>query len=262
MARIVTVLLGLMAPMLTTAAPLSVAFSPGGLLFPYYIGVGYELRALGLITPSTPLAGASAGSIIAAALACDVPEETVLSALSALLSDVRSGTKLNVAVPKALRAVMDDNSYLVAAERGLTVGYFEVLPRPGGRLVSSWSSTDDLIECICASCNWPFFYSRWPFVWCRNSLTLDGFFAVGRERFGCAPLDSERELAVTALPKVGLEAYDDINIIQPDRFEGLALPVSDSEWFQWALKPAPDEMIDKMVALGRSHAKRWRDTSY
>merc|ERR1719506_1415662 len=58
--------------------PWSITFSPGGLLFPYYIGVGYELKRLGMITPTTPLAGSSAGAIVATVLACDVPEEVVL----------------------------------------------------------------------------------------------------------------------------------------------------------------------------------------
>ena len=47
----------------TTAppSPLGIAFTPAGLLFPYYVGVGYELRELGVLTPSTPLGGSSAG---------------------------------------------------------------------------------------------------------------------------------------------------------------------------------------------------------
>ena len=34
-----------------------VAFSPGGLLFPYHVGVGYALQRAGVITDETPLAG-------------------------------------------------------------------------------------------------------------------------------------------------------------------------------------------------------------
>ena len=42
--------------------PLGFSFTPGGLLFPYYVGAAYELQRLGLLTPNTPLGGSSAGA--------------------------------------------------------------------------------------------------------------------------------------------------------------------------------------------------------
>jgi hypothetical protein len=46
-----------------------VGFSAGGLLFPYYVGVTEGLADAGVLDDSTQLAGASAGALIAAAVA-------------------------------------------------------------------------------------------------------------------------------------------------------------------------------------------------
>ena len=94
---------------------------------------------------------------------------------------------------------------------------------------------------------------------CRRAWVVDGYFSVPRSRFGCPPLAGERTLAVTALPKVQLTAFEDENLIQPGERYDPALPVSESQWFGWALKPATDEQIDEMVALGRQHAREWAD---
>ena len=241
---------------LAIGIPLSVSFSPGGLLFPYYIGVGYELQRAGRIQPNTPIGGSSAGSIIAAAIACGVSEDTVRSGLADLCEDVRKGTRLNVALRTVLDTILDDDAAEAAEAHSLTICYFEVLPRPGGRTVTSWTSKDDLISCICASSNWPFFFSRWPFVKCRGALALDGFFAQPRARFGCPPLAAEQQLAVCALPGVRLAAFDEAMIIQPG-LRSEPLPIPQSEWFARALEPASDEDLDAMIDLGRKHARAW-----
>ena len=74
-------------------SPLGFTFTPGGLLFPYYVGVAYFLKESGLVTPTTPLGGSSAGSIVTAALACGLEQEAVLDGLAALVEDVRSTHK-------------------------------------------------------------------------------------------------------------------------------------------------------------------------
>ena len=94
---------------------------------------------------------------------------------------------------------------------------------------------------------------------CRRALCLDGFFSVPRSRFGCPPLPGDRTLAVTALPKVGLSAFADEDLIQPGERYAPALPVESSSWFAWALEPATDEQLDAMVELGRQHARVWAE---
>ena len=106
----------------------------------------------------------------------------------------------------------------------------------------------------------PLFFSRWPLVWCRNALCLDGFFCVPRSRFGCPPLEAERTVAITALPKVKLDAFAASDLIQPGpRFPSAPLPMSDGEWFSYAMNAADDQLVERMRSLGREHASLWAE---
>jgi len=46
---------------------LTLSFSGGGFLLPYHLGVYQSLAAMGLVSTTTPMAGASAGSLVSAA---------------------------------------------------------------------------------------------------------------------------------------------------------------------------------------------------
>lgn len=238
-------------------------FTPGGLLFPYYVGVAYALKAAGVITPFSPLGGSSAGSIVASALACGVEQETVLTGLADLVKDVRDGTRLNAALRKQLDVLMPEDAAELAIAHHLAIGYLRVTPWPKRCIVTDWESRADLIDTICASCNWPLFFSRWPFVWCRGQFALDGFFAVPRDRFGCPPLSGadglppDRTVAVCCLPHVRLEAFAQTDTIQPEQTEAYPLAFERSEWFSWALTPASDEELEAIVDCGREHARVW-----
>lgn len=237
--------------------PLSFAFSPAGLLFPFYVGVAYELQAIGLLTARTPVGGSSAGSIVAAALACGLSEAEVRAGLASLVRDVRGGTSLKAALRSQLATLLPDDAAERATARGITLCYTAVLPWPRRHLVTEWSCKQDLIDVITASCNWPFYLSRWPLVRCRGAWAVDGFFAVGRERFGCPPLDAVREVAVTALPRVPVAAYGDDDLIQAGKRR--ALPISLDKWLRWAYTPALDAELEMLVDVGREHAREWAE---
>ena len=50
----------------SAAAKLGVSFTPGGLCYPYQIGVAKHLYERGVLRPDVPIAGASSGGIVAA----------------------------------------------------------------------------------------------------------------------------------------------------------------------------------------------------
>jgi len=246
---------------------LGFSFTPGGLLFPYYIGLAYELQRNGIITTTSPLAGSSAGSIVAGALACGVPEDEVIEALRRLADEYREGGSLNLALRKQLaRMLPDDAAERVTASRSLTICYQQILPWPKACLVESYKDKQDLIDVICASCCWPWFLSRWwPCVWVRGGLGLDGWFAVPRAQFGAPDLDgeAERTLRLSALPRVSVSPGSG-GLIQPGQPVADApgaptyeLPMSDSNWFNWALRAAPEATLDEMRECGRRHAQMW-----
>jgi hypothetical protein len=80
------------------AGTLGFGFSAGGLLFPYYIGVIMTLRdELGLLTADTPVAGASAGSLIAATAKSGISEADLIQATLELAHNCRTeGTRFRL----------------------------------------------------------------------------------------------------------------------------------------------------------------------
>lgn len=73
----------------TTSAPYGFSFSAGGLLFSYYIGIAAGLRDAGVLLPETPVAGASAGSLIAACCKSGLSTDTIVAAFDDLALDCR-----------------------------------------------------------------------------------------------------------------------------------------------------------------------------
>jgi len=71
------------------AGTAAVGFSAGGWLFSYYVGVLKGLLAAGAIRESTPMAGASAGAIIAAVFHCGLPLKSVEASMYRLADDCR-----------------------------------------------------------------------------------------------------------------------------------------------------------------------------
>ena len=53
-----------------SSAPDGVGFSAAGMIFPYHVGAWEVLCETGVLGPSTPVAGASAGALVAAMHAC------------------------------------------------------------------------------------------------------------------------------------------------------------------------------------------------
>ena len=208
--------------------PLGFSFTPGGLLFPYYVGAAYELQRLGLLTPNTPLGGSSAGAIVATAMASGLSEADILDGLSALVADYRGGVSLRVALRKQLLRLLPDDAPQRCERHGLTVCYRRLLPWPKACLTQSWASKQDLIDCVAASCCWPFFFEKWPCVWVRGGLALDGYFALPREQFGAPTLAARRTIVVTALPKVSVAPRG--GMLQPGAGTRFPLGVEDAAW--------------------------------
>jgi len=83
------------ADLVRAGTPLGLGFAAGGLLFPYLSGVAFGLADAGIIDPQrTPLAGASAGALIAACVGSGMDRAAVDAACDALAADCRaSGTR-------------------------------------------------------------------------------------------------------------------------------------------------------------------------
>lgn len=73
---------------------LGFSFSGGGFFFPYHLGIVIQLSDMGIITPATPLAGASCGSIIVSCVNAGLDLHGLVPQLLEFASDCRSDSHL------------------------------------------------------------------------------------------------------------------------------------------------------------------------
>jgi hypothetical protein len=248
-----------------TAPALGVGFSAGGLLFPYYVGVVEALVQAEMLDDTTRLAGASAGSLIAAAVAAKVPTNALLDALKVFSDDVRTHGargRLKEALDKTLLAVLPGNAYELANKRGLYVAVSRFTgTRVVGDLHSSFESNDDLCRCLLASCHIPLYFdgvkmgTRYRGAWvCDGGVT--NFLPVppGVQhvvRVCCFP-------AYSAAAALGAPGLIDIAPDSPDASGApVDAPYSTARMLQWALTPADDATMDALRQRGAVDTLRW-----
>ena len=221
----------------STTTTTGFSLSPGGLLLPYHVGVIEALTHYEQITPTTPLAGSSAGSIAVAAHACGVEGSKILDATSQIAKECESlGGARGRLLPRlrtALNELLTEDEYqqLVARPGPVAIAYQEVLPRYRSQHQTSFEDRDDLVNAICHSSTFPFFTTNWPVALDTRSssggrriprLVCDGFFAVPRARFGCpdfelAEVKVDRTVMISVFPqeKIRLEAASTSDCISP-----------------------------------------------
>ena len=248
-----------------TAPALGVGFSAGGLLFPYYIGVVDALVEAKMLDDTTRLAGASAGSLIAAAVAAKVPTNALLDALKVFSDDVRTHGargRLKEALNTTLLAVLPGNAYELANKRGLYVAVSRFTgTRVVGDLHSEFTSNDDLCQCLLASCHIPMYFdgikvgTRYRGAWvCDGGVT--NFLPVppGVQhvvRVCCFP-------AYSAAAALGAPGLIDIAPDSPDASGApVDAPYSTARMLQWALTPADDATMDALRQRGAVDTLRW-----
>eukprot|EP00918_Siedleckia_nematoides_P084159 GHVU01184580.1.p1 GENE.GHVU01184580.1~~GHVU01184580.1.p1 ORF type:complete len:822 (-),score=108.07 GHVU01184580.1:22-2307(-) len=198
------------------------SFSPAGLLLPYHLGVVHVLKHTAYITEETSLAGASAGALAVATAASGLAMDEVFKGISRLAADARAhGTvrRLHSLLGRELEHMMPAEAHETLNGRvaPVIISYTQVLPVFKGHFVSHFESKRDLIQCLNASCNVPFYFSHWPTVSCRGHQSIDGFFAVKRKHFGCPKTEASRTVSVTPFSAslVRLAHYKG-NCISPD----------------------------------------------
>jgi hypothetical protein len=250
---------------LVAQLPVGIGFSAAGLLFPYYVGCGKALTAHGVLTPQTKLAGASAGSLIAASLVSGRSTEDVLDALRHMVADLRqSGTRgrLKGVLERILRDLLPED--IADRARGrcfVAVTRLSGSPRRllQGELVSEFEDKSDFIAALLTSCFIPFyFHSLAPATRFRGAWCADG----GLSQFLPTPplqLCPGGLIRVSTFPTYTLSGMG-VDIC-PDApgVDGAPTPVpyDMSRLLQWALTPATDEVLDALVAQGEADAGRW-----
>ncbi|KAJ8754899.1 hypothetical protein K2173_015411 [Erythroxylum novogranatense] len=226
------------------------SFSAAGLLFPYHLGVAQCLIEMGYIKETTPLAGSSAGAIVCAVIASGASMQEALKATKVLADDCRlKGTafRLGAVLRDVLENFLPDDAHLRCNGR-VRVAVTQILWKPRGLLVDQFDSKEDLINAVFTSSFIPGYLAPRPATVFRNRLCIDG----GLTLF-MPPTSATQTVRVCAFPA----SYMDLQGIgiSPDcnpRNWG-----SPREFFNWALEPAEDHILDKLFEYGYLDAAAW-----
>ena len=248
-----------------------VSLTPGGLLLPYHVGVLEALEYNGFLTPETPLAGSSAGSIAVASSASGVSPQQSLEATidisnrCAELGGAR-GRLLPLLREKLNTLVTDDNFQQVQERPGAAVvAYKELLPRNQPILQYKFSDRDDFIQAVCNSSMFPFFSTNWPATIDTSKrfprVVVDGFFTVPRERFGAPDFDMvegvdvDRTILISCFPqdRMRIDAVLPEDCISPMSMGGEQL----ERLFRIATQPSSREELTSVYEEGYQDAEKW-----
>ncbi|KAJ7557319.1 hypothetical protein O6H91_05G121800 [Diphasiastrum complanatum] len=228
------------------------SFSAAGFLFPYYLGATHCLMQHGYITENTPLAGASAGAIACGAIVGGIPIHEALKATKLLAQDCRTyGTlfKVRDILRVYFNRYLPPDAYLRANGR-MRVAITQVFRSPKGILVDHFTSNEDLINAVLASCFIPGFVAARPCTLFRGSFVIDGGLT-----YFTPPTAAKKTVGISAF-QIDRFGLDDIEIsphLNPQN------AVSPSKLLGWALHPQADSTIDTLFSMGYRNARAWID---
>ncbi|WIA13841.1 hypothetical protein OEZ85_002415 [Tetradesmus obliquus] len=231
---------------------LAFGFSAGGLLFPYYLGVAEELQRLGVMTPDSQLAGASAGSLIVACLKSGLPLATITEACFQLADDCRrNGTRhrLKLVLERVLREVLPQDIAQRCSGQ-VHVAVTRLTPGVTPRLVSRFSDREDLLGALLTSCHIPWYFDGSLFTSFRNTPCFDGGFT----NFLPDVPGADATCRICCLPSKQLARIGNI-AISPDAFA--EWPYNLQQMLGWAFEPADEEQLRVLIECGKRDALAW-----
>ncbi|GLC38910.1 hypothetical protein PLESTM_000795000 [Pleodorina starrii] len=245
---------------------LGFGFSAGGFLYPYHLGILWELHELNILKDyKVQMAGASAGSLAVATYNCGLDPEKATQALHEFAENCRTkGTRYRLG--GLLRDFL--HAYLPADAhercRGNThVALTRLFPVVRNEMISEFDSKDDFVNALLTSCHIPFYFNGSWMTEFRGKFYMDGGVAAFIPRppteyavkVCCFPVN---EVLATVQDRVA--QYDrvasllDVSI-SPDAFE--PWPFDYARMVTWALVPADDDMLRYMINKGRRDARAW-----
>lgn len=198
----------------TVRAPvprIGVSFSPAGLLTPFHLGASEQLQKLGILTSECAISGASGGALAAVVTALQtsnsLPKPVNVDPLESAMYIAKQcrdhgprGT-LRTALDEILEKTLPPDAHHALNRRPgpCTISFTSLsLTSLSPQLVNVFESREDVMDCLRASCNIPFYFNGNK-LWteARGKRCIDGFFAVDFNRFGCPPTGaSTREIIV------------------------------------------------------------------
>ncbi|WIA18834.1 hypothetical protein OEZ85_003513 [Tetradesmus obliquus] len=247
---------------------LGFGFSAGGLVFPYYVGLVSSLVQKGVMTRPTQLAGSSAGSLIAASFNAGLDMETVEKSLIEFGEDcLKNGTRyrLGPLLREFLQQYLPPDAHELCS--GNThVAVTRLLPYWQTRMISEFSSREDLIAALLTSCHIPWYFDgRWMTKF-RGHYCVDG----GVMAFIPSVPEAEYTVKVMCFPSSHLaklkastrssrrlkRLHDLLDIdITLDTYENW--PYDLQQILKWALVASAQETSSLLIEKGKRDAALW-----
>jgi len=155
------------------------ALSGSGWLLPFHVGACHQLREMGYIDEETEYAGASGGSLVAAAICCGFDHKEIMSHVLDLASWYRTSPRSLGKLENELRERFLEILPEDAPKRVEGKLYISVLPihpsnRMTQRLHGDFDSREDLIEAVLTSSYIPFYLGPYPAKYYRDEWCIDG----------------------------------------------------------------------------------------
>ncbi|CAM9178705.1 unnamed protein product [Ectocarpus sp. 6 AP-2014] len=252
----------------TLSSQIGFSFTPGGLLFPYHLGVAKCLEMEGFLSNDTPLAGSSAGALAAVVVGCGLSIDTAAELSGRVFDDCSDGGaafRLRNIVQKGLDGALPEDAHEILNNRegAVTVGITQ-LGFPSLKksvFVSNFESRADLIEVLLGSCHVPFWFSGQPYMQVRGQPTVDGFFAMPRAQFGAPDIPTADEVVrITVFPTTSVPMQSDKpgDLISPDlldRYQSGRF----MELLNYALNPGNDFVQEELFNAGFESGGVWCD---
>ena len=227
------------------------SFSGCGFLLPYHLGVANYLHNTSLLDNQTSkLAGASGGAIAAAGLAANISVLTMFTQVKDMAAYCRQhGTawKLEKYLRDALDQVLPSNAVELLANR-VTIATTQIYPKPEICFYNSFSTRQDVIEAIVASCFIPSYISPAPLMRFRKGWHCDGgLIKIVPE------LNDYVKVCVFYQDIFGKSNFDiSPNMLHSSRF-------TTTQLLRYALLPPSDDMLQRLFLQGEETAKIWHE---
>ncbi|KAK9811101.1 hypothetical protein WJX73_002918 [Symbiochloris irregularis] len=207
---------------------------------------------MGILKGDTPLAGASAGSLLAACHHCQLETSVVTDACLALADNCRQGGtrgRLGRVLKDCLEELLPEDCHERLRGKAF-ISVTRAFPVARNELLSEFKNKDDVIEALMTSCHIPLWFDNSLMTRFRGALHYDG----GLTNFIPLPPTVPVGIRVCCLPAGQLNTVYPIDIT-PDSYEDW--PYSASEMLSWAFEPADKEVLYELIAKGRKDARAW-----
>lgn len=137
---------------------LTLGFSGGGFLLPYHLGVYHSLEKMQIVSQATPMAGSSAGSLVVGGIKAGISLQQQMDSFLEVAHAAKEGGvqgRLRQLLKAQLLKTMPADAAERCSDSTCWISVTQVFPRPANKLYGAFSSRQQLVKALLASCHLP-----------------------------------------------------------------------------------------------------------